>query len=38
MILKLIGMGIKGYINDLMNIFDGFIVVISIIEMILEYI
>ena len=32
MSLKLIGLGIKGYVLDVMNIFDGLIVIISLVE------
>lgn len=32
--LKLIGFGIKGYLKDKMNIFDGCIVILSIVEMV----
>ena len=30
MIVKLIGMGIKGYLKDRFNIFDGIIIILSI--------
>ena len=37
MILKLIGLGIKGYCKDRFNIFDGVIVILSTIEVIMFY-
>jgi hypothetical protein len=37
MILKLIGLGIRGYCSDRFNIFDGVIVILSTIEVILFY-
>lgn len=37
MILKLIGLGIRGYCADRFNIFDGVIVILSTIEVILFY-
>jgi hypothetical protein len=37
MILKLIGLGVKGYCSDRFNIFDGVIVFLSTIEVILFY-
>ena len=36
MLLKLIGMGFKGYTKDHFNIFDGFIVILSTIEIIVS--
>lgn len=36
MILKLIALGCKGYLSDKMNIFDGFVVLIGMIEIILS--
>lgn len=36
MVLKLIALGPRGYVNSRWNIFDGFIVVISIVDLILE--
>jgi len=38
MFIKLIGLGFKEYVSDDFNIFDGTIVVISIVEIIIEYI
>jgi hypothetical protein len=38
MIIKLIGLGVKEYVLDKFNIFDGFIVMISTVEVILSYI
>ena len=32
MVLKIFGMGIKGYLSDSFNIFDGLIVIISVVE------
>lgn len=37
MILKLIGLGFKGYVSDKLNIFDAFIVIISVVETILSF-
>ncbi|OMJ67418.1 hypothetical protein SteCoe_35428 [Stentor coeruleus] len=36
MIMKLIGLGLRGYAYETMNLFDGFIVIMGIIEMSLE--
>jgi hypothetical protein len=36
MVIKVVGMGIKEYTSDSFNIFDGTIVFISIVEMIIE--
>lgn len=36
MVLKLISLGPRGYVKSRWNIFDGFIVVISIVDLILE--
>lgn len=36
MVLKLIASGLRGYLKSRWNIFDGFIVVISIVDLILE--
>ena len=36
MTLKLIALSPKGYVNDKMNIFDGFIVVVSVIDYVLS--
>jgi hypothetical protein len=36
MVIKLLGMGIKDYSSDSFNIFDGTIVMISVVEMIAE--
>lgn len=36
MVVKLIGMGFRDYCNDNFNIFDGSVVMISIVEMIIE--
>lgn len=36
MVIKLLGMGIKDYCNDSFNIFDGSVVIISIVEMIVS--
>jgi len=33
MIIKLIALGVIGYLNDKMNIFDGTIVILSIVEL-----
>ena len=35
MIIKIIGLGLKGYCSDTMNIFDGIIVIVSLIELLL---
>lgn len=35
MTLKIIGMGVKEYIKDTMNIFDSLIVILSIVELII---
>ena len=32
MILKIIGLGIKGYINDSFNLFDAFVVIMSYVD------
>lgn len=37
MLLKLGGMGAKNYARDVFNLFDALLVIISLIEMILEY-
>ena len=34
MIMKMIGLGLKGYIEDSFNIFDGFLVLLGMIEII----
>ena len=36
MILKLIGLGVKNYVLDRFNLFDGFIVIVSLIELAVE--
>ena len=36
MVLKLVALGLRGYCKTRWNIFDGFIVVISIVDLILE--
>ena len=36
MILKLVGMGFKGYVKDSFNIFDGVIVILSTVEIIVS--
>ena len=33
--LKILGFGIKGYVGDKMNLFDGFIVLLSMIELVM---
>ena len=33
MVVKLIALGINGYIKDKMNVFDGLIVIVSLIEL-----
>ena len=35
MLLKIIGFGIKGYVSDKMNLFDGLIVLLSITELVM---
>ena len=35
MIVKLIGFGVRGYVKDQMNIFDGFVVIISCLEVLM---
>lgn len=35
MVLKIIGMGFKDYLKDTMNVFDSFIVILSIAELII---
>lgn len=35
MISKIIGLGIKGYLRDKLNCFDGIIVILSMIELVL---
>ena len=37
MIIKLIGLGIKGYLKDSFNIFDGIIIILSIADIALQY-
>jgi hypothetical protein len=37
MILKLTGLGIRGYMSDSFNIFDGIIVILSTIELVLFF-
>jgi len=37
MILKLIGLGPVGYVRDTFNIFDGTIVILSLVELIFDY-
>ena len=37
MIIKLLGLGLKGYVRDKFNLFDGFIVIVSLIEIIHSY-
>ena len=34
MVIKLVGYGFVGYIRDLMNVFDGLIVILSLVEII----
>ena len=36
MLLKLLGYGIKDYVRDVFNLFDGLIVVLSIVEIIID--
>jgi len=36
MIIKLVGIGFKGYVRDSFNIFDGTIVILSIVELIIS--
>jgi hypothetical protein len=33
MIMNLIGLGIKGYVSDGFNVFDGIVVIISLVEL-----
>lgn len=37
MILKIIGLGLIGYLQNKINVFDAIVVLVSIIELILEY-
>eukprot|EP00347_Sterkiella_histriomuscorum_P005312 403357086 len=37
MIIKLMGLGLKNYVKDKFNLFDGFIVILSIIDVIINY-
>lgn len=35
MVMKIIGLGAKGYVADIFNVFDGFIVVVSLVELVI---
>ena len=37
MIIKLLGMGFKGYLKDRFNIFDGLIIILSIADLTLQF-